>query len=76
MYLPFRLVAATLSRMRSPIISRSNWAKERRMFSINRPIEVEVSNRWVTETKETLRRSKSSISLVKSSRERESRSSL
>jgi site-specific DNA recombinase len=69
-------VAATLSRMRSPMISRSNWAKERRMLSINRPMGVLVSKRWVTETKETFSRSKISMSLTKSSNERENRSSL
>ena len=45
--------AANLSRMRSPITSRSNWAKESRMFSVSRPIEVVVLNDCVTETKVT-----------------------
>ena len=42
-----------MSRMRSAVTSRSNWANERRTFSVNRPIEVVVLNCWVTETKET-----------------------
>ena len=36
--------AANLSRMRSPITSRSNWAKLSRMLGVSRPIEVKVLN--------------------------------
>src|SRR5262249_7971380 len=50
---PFRLEAAILSRMRSEVISRSNWAKDRSTLSVNRPIEVVVLNCWVTDTNET-----------------------
>jgi hypothetical protein len=42
-----------LSRIRSPVTSRSNWAKERSTFSVSRPIDEVVLNCWVTETKET-----------------------
>jgi len=35
---PLRLEAAILSRMRSPVTSRSNWAKERRTFRVRRPM--------------------------------------
>ena len=42
------------------IISRSNWAKERRMFSVSRPIEFVVLNCCVTETKLTPRLSNNS----------------
>ena len=31
--------AHILSRVRSEMISRSNWANDRRMFSVKRPIE-------------------------------------
>ena len=50
--------AAILSRMRSPVTSRSNCAKESSMFSVRRPIEVVVLNCWVTDTNETLLASK------------------
>ena len=50
---PFFLEAAILSRMRSPVTLRSNWAKDSSTFSIRRPIEVVVLNCWVTETKDT-----------------------
>ena len=36
--MPFFLEAAILSRMRSPVTSRSNWAKDSRTFSVSRPI--------------------------------------
>jgi hypothetical protein len=39
-----------LSRMRSPMTSRSNWAKESSTLSVSRPIEVVVLNCWVTAT--------------------------
>ena len=51
--MPLRLLAAILSRMRSPVTSRSNCAKDSRMFSINLPIEAVVLNCWVTDTKDT-----------------------
>jgi hypothetical protein len=38
--MPLALLAAILSRMRSPVTSRSNCAKDSRTFNINRPIEV------------------------------------
>ena len=53
-HMPFFLEAATLSRMRSPATSRSNWAKDNSTLSVNLPIEVEVLNCWVTATKDTL----------------------
>ena len=65
-----------MSRMRSPITSRSNWAKESRMLSVSRPIEVVVLNDCVTLTKVTLLRSNTSTSLAKSISERLSRSIL
>ncbi len=45
--------AATLSRMRSPITSRSNWAKDSSTFSVSRPMLVVVLKDWVTLTKVT-----------------------
>ena len=51
--MPFFFEAAILSRMRSPVTSRSNWAKDSRMFRVSRPMELVVLNCWVTETKET-----------------------
>jgi len=51
--MPFLFEAAILSRIRSPVISRSNWAKDRRTFSVNRPMLVVVLNAWVTETNDT-----------------------
>ena len=68
--------AANLSRMRSPITSRSNCAKLSRMFSVSRPMLVVVLNDWVTETKVTSCRSKISTSLAKSISERLRRSIL
>jgi hypothetical protein len=47
------LEAAILPLMRSAVTSRSNWAKDRRTLSVNRPIDVVVLNCWVTDTKET-----------------------
>src|SRR4030081_1343381 len=64
--LPFFLEAAILSRMRSPVTSRSNWAKDRSTLRVSRPIEVVVLNCWVTETKETPWVSNNSTSLAKS----------
>jgi hypothetical protein len=62
--------------MRSPEMSRSNWAKERSMLSVSRPMEVAVLNCWVTETKETPWASKRFMIWAKSPIERESRSTL
>src|SRR5205809_919763 len=51
---PLRLEAAILSRMRSEVTSRSNWANDSSTFSVSRPIEVVVLNCWVTDTKDTV----------------------
>src|SRR5205085_8099096 len=48
--MPFRLEAAILSRTRSPISSRSNWAKDSSTFSVSRPILELVLNDCVTDT--------------------------
>src|SRR5258705_712338 len=48
-HMPLRLEAAILARMRSPVTSRSNWAKESRTLSVSRPIDVVVLNCWVTD---------------------------
>src|ERR1700747_3070171 len=47
--MPFFFEAAILSRMRSPVTSRSNWAKDNSTLSVRRPIEVVVLNCCVTE---------------------------
>ena len=39
--------------MRSPVTSRSNWAKDSSTLSVSRPIELVVLNCWVTETNDT-----------------------
>src|SRR3984893_14305439 len=52
-HMPFFLEAAILSRIRSPVTSRSNWAKDSSTLSVSRPIEVVVLNCLVTETTET-----------------------
>jgi len=65
-----------LSRVRSEMISRSNWAKDKRMFNVSRPMELVVLNCWVTETKLTECLSKSSIMRAKSRRDRLRRSTL
>jgi hypothetical protein len=75
-HIPLCLEAAILSRMRSPVTSRSNWAKDKRTFRVSRPIEVVVLNCWVTETNETSCLSKISISRAKSANARVSRSTL
>ena len=62
--------AANLSRMRSPMTSRSNCAKESRMLRVSRPIEVVVLKCCVTLTKVTLWRSNTSTSFAKSVSER------
>ena len=74
--MPFLFEAAILSRIRSPVTSRSNWAKDKRTFRVNRPMLVVVLNAWVTETNETWWASNSSTSLAKSASERVSRSTL
>ena len=76
MNMPFIRLALTLSRMRSAVTSRSNWAKDRRMLSVSRPIEVVVLKDWVTLTKVTLFRSNTSTSFEKSMSERDRRSIL
>src|SRR6266446_7396571 len=73
---PLRLEAAILSRMRSEVTSRSNWANDSSTFSVSRPIEVVVLNCWVTDTKDTLCRSNNSTSLAKSASDRVRRSTL
>src|SRR6266699_4663730 len=50
---PLRLEAAILSRKRSEVTSRSNWAKDNRTFRVSRPMEVVVLNCWVTDTNDT-----------------------
>ena len=74
--MPFFRLAATLSRMRSAVTSRSNWANDSRMFSVSRPMDVVVLNDCVTETNVTPLRSNTSTSLAKSASERDSRSIL
>src|SRR3954470_6825941 len=52
--MPFALEAAILSRTRSAVTSRSNWARESSTFKVSLPIEVVVLKAWVvTETKDT-----------------------
>ncbi len=74
--IPLRLEAATLSRICSPITSRSNCANESSTLRVSLPIDVVVLNCWVTATNETLCASKSSIMRAKSASERVSRSTL
>ena len=74
--MPLALLAAILSRMRSPVTSRSNCANDKRMLRVNRPIDVVVLNCCVTATKETPLRSKTSTSFAKSGRLRVRRSIL
>ena len=47
-------MAAILSRVRSAMISRSNWAKDSKTLRTSRPMEVAVLNCCVTDTKATL----------------------
>src|ERR1035437_9693691 len=75
-HFPFRRAADILSRVRSPISSRSNCANEMRMFSVSRPSDVLVLNCCVTVTKHTLCFSKTLSMRVKSSSDRLSRSTL
>ena len=74
--MPFFLEAAILSRMRSPVTSRSNWAKDSSTFSVSRPMLVVVLKAWVTETKRRRCASKTSTILAKSASERVRRSTL
>jgi hypothetical protein len=67
---------AILSRMRSPMTSRSNCAKDSNTLRVNRPIEVVVLNCCVTETNEAPLASRISTILAKSASERVSRSIL
>jgi hypothetical protein len=70
------LEAAILSRTRSPISSRSNWAKDSSTLSVSRPMLELVLKDWVTETNETPWASNSSMILAKSASDRVSRSTL
>src|SRR5260221_10165048 len=72
--MPLRLEAAILSRTRSPISSRSNWANDSRTLSVSRPMLELVLKDCVTDTNETSWASNSSMSLAKSASERVSRS--
>src|SRR5262245_60472523 len=72
--MPLRLEAAILSRTRSPISSRSNWANDSSTLSVSRPMLELVLKDWVTDTNETSWASNSSMSLAKSASERVSRS--
>jgi hypothetical protein len=74
--MPFLRLAATLSRMRSAVTSRSNFAKLSRMLSVSPPIDVVVLNDCVTGTKVTPFLSKTSTSIEKSISERDRRSIL
>ncbi len=49
--MPLAFEAAILSRMRSPVTSRSNWANESSTFSVSRPMLLVVLKAWVTLTK-------------------------
>ena len=73
---PLRLDAATLSRIRSPMISRSNCANESRTLRVSRPIDVVVLNCWVTATNDTPQASNSSTIRAKSASDRVSLSTL
>ena len=74
--MPFFFEAAILSRIRSPVTSRSNWAKDSSTLSVSRPMLLVVLKAWVTETKETPCASKISTILAKSASDRVSRSTL
>lgn len=71
-----RRAAAILSRVRSEMISRSNWAKLRSMFKVKRPIELVEQICCVTETNATLCTSNFSMMRAKSSNDRLKRSTL
>jgi hypothetical protein len=74
--MPFFFEAAILSRIRSPVTSRSNWAKDNSTLRVRRPIELVVLNCWVTDTNDMPWASKISTSRAKSASERVSRSTL
>ena len=74
--MPLRRDAAILSRMRSPVTSRSNWAKDKSTLSVSRPIDVVVLKDWVTETNEAPAASRTSTILAKSNSDRVRRSIL
>src|ERR1700730_7764002 len=63
--MPFFFEAAILSRIRSPVTSRSNWAKDNSTLRVSRPIELVVLNCWVTDTNDTPCASKISTSRAK-----------
>src|ERR1700740_1444264 len=69
-HIPFRFEAAILSRMRSPMTSRSNCANDNSTLRVKRPIEVVVLNCCVTDTKEAPLVSRTSTILAKSASER------
>jgi hypothetical protein len=48
---PLRLEAPILSRIRSPVTSRSNWAKDKSTLRVSRPMEVVVLNCYSVETR-------------------------
>jgi DNA-binding CsgD family transcriptional regulator len=73
-HLPLRRAAAILSRVRSAMSSRSNWANDNNTFKTSRPIDVAELKCCVTLTKATGCCSNASISLAKSSNDRLSRS--
>jgi hypothetical protein len=75
-HMPFCLEAAILSRTRSAITSRSNWANESSTLSVSLPMLVVVLNAWVTLTKLAPAPSRTSTILAKSVRLRVSRSTL
>src|ERR1700731_4932165 len=74
--MPFFFEAAILSRIRSPVTSRSNWAKDNSTLRVSRPIELVVLNCWVTDTNDTPWASKISTSRAKSASDRVRRSDL
>src|SRR6266550_6569512 len=65
-HMPFLFEAAILSRMRSPMTSRSNCAKDNSTFRVKRPIEVVALNCCVTDTKDAPLASRISTILAKS----------
>lgn len=75
-HMPLRFDAATLSRMRSLVTSRSNCANESRTFSVSRPMLVVVLKACVTLTNEAPDLSSVSTIRAKSTRQRVSRSTL
>jgi hypothetical protein len=54
-----------LSRIRSPVTPRSNWANDSSMLSVRRPMLEVVLKDWVTETKDACLASNFSTSLAK-----------